>query len=255
LPQARSWQFVSAFLNLFSTKAPFAALRRQFFNQWVQCRPRKIERALKEATGGEVTVNDSAGALRRITGRVKRNMSRGLDPDFREARAVRIEVPAAEARLGMASPGIETDASAYELGREIQRVEIHNFQGIDSIELQVAGGAGEGSWLMLLGENGAGKTAALKAIALTLMSADERDRVLPDPTPVAAARPRGRIGASGPNRCAEHPRAPFRPGRRGSPLDRISGSPTHECYGATRLLAWRRGKGRQTARHADRQPL
>jgi energy-coupling factor transporter ATP-binding protein EcfA2 len=48
----------------------------------------------------------------------------------------------------------------------------------------VAAGAGEGSWLMLLGENGAGKTAALKAIALTLMEPEERDYVLEDPRSV-----------------------------------------------------------------------
>jgi AAA domain, putative AbiEii toxin, Type IV TA system len=229
-------KFADAFLDLFSTKAPFAALRRQFFNQWVQCRPRKLEWTLREATGGEVDLDEVVGSLRRITGRMKRNISRGLDPDFREARDLSIEVPPGEARMEVAPPGFEIDASAYERGREIQRVEIHNFQGIDSMGLEVAGGAGEGAWLMLLGENGAGKTAALKAVALTLMSTEERDRVLPDSTPVLRRGQRSgsvRVDLSGARNMRE-----FHFGRDAED-HRSTGSQAPlllSAYGATRLL-------------------
>jgi energy-coupling factor transporter ATP-binding protein EcfA2 len=124
----------------------------------------------------------------------------------------------------------------YEEAREIQRVEIHNFQGIDSMELQVTGGAGEGSWLMLLGENGAGKTAALKAIALTLMSGEDRDRVMPDPTPVlrhGESRGSVRVDLAGARNFRE-----FRFGK-GAENHRSTGSQAPSllaAYGATRLL-------------------
>jgi hypothetical protein len=195
LSTARLRDFVDAFLQLYSIEAPFAALQRQFFNQWVQVRPRKIEKALDEITSGRVTLDGVAGSLRRITGRTKTSLSRQLGPvgaesdldlagPFESPREERVSAEPAGARLSMPAPEIRSDISAYELGREIQEVEIHNFQGIDSMRLRVPGGSGGGSWLMLLGENGAGKTAALKAIALALMTPDERDRVLPDPSDI-----------------------------------------------------------------------
>jgi len=54
--------------------------------------------------------------------------------------------------------------------RFIERVVIHNFKVIGDLELEFPPlRADEGSWLMLLGENGTGKSTILEAVALTLM--------------------------------------------------------------------------------------
>jgi energy-coupling factor transporter ATP-binding protein EcfA2 len=183
----RGGEFVDAFLRLYATDVPFAALRRQYFNQWVMFRQRKVERILEAVTDGQVELAEHAGSLLRVTNRTKVNLSRMLGP--REGRISEPAVLELQPIKGVASvemalsvpvdrPG--PDDAAYGDGREIHVVEIRNFQGVERMQLQVAAGAGEGSWLMLLGENGAGKTAALKAIALTLMEPEERDSILGD---------------------------------------------------------------------------
>ncbi len=187
----RGGEFVDAFLRLYATDVPFAALRRQYFNQWVMFRRRKVERILEAVTGGEVKLAEHADSLLRVTNRMKMNLSRMLGP--REERISEPAILELQPTKGVTS--VEMDLSvpldeptpengAYGEGREIHRVEIRNFQGVERMQLGVAAGAGEGSWLMLLGENGAGKTAALKAIALTLMEPEERDSVLEDPRTV-----------------------------------------------------------------------
>ena len=248
--ERRPLEFVDALIDGYSTEAPFAAVRRQFFNQWVQVRPRKIERILREVTQGEVVLESLSGSLRRVTGRMKSNLSRQLgptelekplDPEALETlgEVLRQREPPMAAEESLPYEPflpVQEKVPVYEESREIQRVEIHNFQGIDSMELQVTAGAGEGSWLMLLGENGAGKTAALKAIALTLMSTEDRERVLPDPTPVLRHGERAgsvRVDLAGARNFRE-----FHFGK-GSEDHRSTGSQVPSllaAYGATRLL-------------------
>jgi uncharacterized protein (TIGR02646 family) len=188
IEQGRYEEFVYSFLNLYSTSPPFAAVRRQLFNQWVQFRPRKVQAILRRATDGEVELDAVAGDLIRVTNRMKSNLSRLLGPTVEaEIEPALLELQTVKGvssiRASLETPArAVADLPAYSEGREIHTVEIRNFQGVERMELGVASGAGDGSWLMLLGENGTGKTAALKAIALTLMPSEDRERVLPDPT-------------------------------------------------------------------------
>ncbi|WP_200551975.1 AAA family ATPase [Kosakonia sp. LAM2021] len=57
--------------------------------------------------------------------------------------------------------------------RKIQKVTIANFKGIDELTFNVAS-----NWQMLLGENGAGKSSVLQAIALCLGGADNFAKVV-----------------------------------------------------------------------------
>ncbi|WBU47284.1 AAA family ATPase [Kosakonia pseudosacchari] len=57
--------------------------------------------------------------------------------------------------------------------RKIQKVTINNFKGIDELTFNVAS-----NWQMLLGENGAGKSSVLQAIALCLGGADNFAKVV-----------------------------------------------------------------------------
>ena len=61
---------------------------------------------------------------------------------------------------------------------EIREVEIANFRAIDHLRLHLDADSGAGSWLMLLGENAAGKSSVLQAIALALAD-EEAIRALP----------------------------------------------------------------------------
>lgn len=57
--------------------------------------------------------------------------------------------------------------------RQVERVSIRNFKGIKSLDIDLTNnGGGLSTWLMLLGENGVGKSSVLQAIAMTLLGAD-----------------------------------------------------------------------------------
>jgi uncharacterized protein (TIGR02646 family) len=107
------------------------------------------------------------------------------------------------------APRIETYRPAktprpYEGAIWLHRIEIENFKALRQFELQFAASGSSTSgfenanvdyaqdspsvadaesqpWIMLLGENGVGKSTLLKAIAYALMPARERERLAPDP--------------------------------------------------------------------------
>ncbi|MBD8590407.1 AAA family ATPase [Peribacillus simplex] len=60
--------------------------------------------------------------------------------------------------------------------RFIRKVEISNFKSISHLVLDLRTEDSGGKWLMLLGENGTGKSSILQAIALCLMGNDHRKR-------------------------------------------------------------------------------
>ncbi len=61
----------------------------------------------------------------------------------------------------------------YEKSHTIQKIVIRNFRPIEDLTLEVNGDE-EVPWMMLLGENGCGKSSAIRAIALTLMGEKAR---------------------------------------------------------------------------------
>lgn len=56
--------------------------------------------------------------------------------------------------------------------RDIERISVHNFKGIRRVDIELASDGSSGGWLMLLGENGTGKSSILQAISLCLAGAD-----------------------------------------------------------------------------------
>lgn len=70
---------------------------------------------------------------------------------------------------------------SYLAAAELRGVEIRNFKAIRKLRLDFAEAQGEGAWLMLLGENGAGKTSVLQAIALGLAGRNTIDQLNLDP--------------------------------------------------------------------------
>ena len=168
-------EFVEAVLNLYSEGAPFAAQRRQLVNQWVQMRPRKVDGILNVITDEELELDSLAGSLRRITNQIKEDVASSFfGPFLEEMMEIRPEEAPAEGAEVAWAPAAALDIAEIHDDRpsfaaaEIRSVEIRNFRAIEQLELEFTKGPGEGSWLMLLGENGTGKTSVLQAIGLAL---------------------------------------------------------------------------------------
>lgn len=68
---------------------------------------------------------------------------------------------------------------------KLERIEIRNFRAIRHVVLQFRDPLPDNEpWLLLLGENGVGKSSLLKAVALALVDEEERRRREPDATAV-----------------------------------------------------------------------
>ncbi len=62
--------------------------------------------------------------------------------------------------------------------RWIERIEVRNVRPIREVDLDLTGsGADSAPWMMLLGDNGSGKSSLLQAVALALVGADYRRRI------------------------------------------------------------------------------
>jgi hypothetical protein len=237
LYQERLGDVADALPYLYSSSSPFAAVRRQFVNQWVQFRWRKVDEALASASEGELRLFDLVGSLRRITDRAMREAA----DDFFELEGKPLTpvavIPRAEARpvRRREAPAPE-EILPYLTAAEIRRVEIRDFRAIESLDLEVARGPGEGSWLMLLGENGAGKTSVLQAIALTLCDPMTRDRLGVDGRTLlgpGADEGRVRVELTGSRRARE---LSFNRGSRDLEVFGPEEGTLMAGYGATRLL-------------------
>lgn len=68
-----------------------------------------------------------------------------------------------------------TDTQYFTTARYVERIEVENFRPIEHLELAVPPGSDTAGWLMLVGENAAGKSSLLTAVALTLMGQEARD--------------------------------------------------------------------------------
>jgi uncharacterized protein (TIGR02646 family) len=182
-------EVIRQLFKLYDLARPLAALRRQRVNQWVQFRPRKIEAVFDRAGVGADVLAQMVGNLRRITNEVKELEAFAffgeaaelyLRPERFEGRYRQPEEAVPERRTRQVRERVEPlpdlqGRRAHEPkpwnyldAAEIRTVEIHNFRAIEHLSLELTDGPGEGSWLMLLGENGTGKSSILQAIALAL---------------------------------------------------------------------------------------
>ena len=124
----------------------------------------------------------------------------------------------------------------------ITRIDIKNFRGIAELDLAIDFSTGLGApWTVLLGENGAGKSSILQALALTLLSSDSAG---PGVRPTQVLR---KGASSGHVRVWFHgsdvPRElHFKRGARGFVRKGPKYSGTLLGYGATRLLPRHRMK-------------
>jgi len=151
----------------YTTNTPFAAVMRQFVNQRVQTRRVQASEAMYRLG---LSLEDQVGALPRVTDKVLKNAGRGrshIPSDFPRSLSYAVD--------WAVQPSPSDAVGARTVG--ISRVEVENFKGLEHLTLDLASEIGAGSWTMLIGENGVGKTSVLQAIALALAGPEIADRM------------------------------------------------------------------------------
>ena len=154
------------FDRLFDRSLPFSALRRQFLNGWAQARRGELDQALQASPEGPSSMAEVAGDLPVVT-KAERNRVKGV---FDRAQVAQD----AYSLAGEANASVDY----FRRTRRIERIEVRNFKVIGDLDLSppsLASSTASAPWLMLLGENGCGKSSLLQAVALTLMGTAERD--------------------------------------------------------------------------------
>ena len=156
-----------AFDRLFDRIVPFAATRRQFLNTWAQRRKGELDAALGAAAGPVLGGGGGGRPARRLEGGAH---AREGDVRRRAAGAGRL----------LARRQRERDRGLLPPHPPDRADEVRNFKVIGDVDLAprtLAAATAAAPWLMLLGENGCGKSSLLQATALALMGAEERKRL------------------------------------------------------------------------------
>ena len=157
-----------AFDRLFDRNVPFAATRRQFLNTWAQRRKGELDAALGATPQGPSSVEEVAGDLPVVSKAERTRVKGTFDAEQR-----------AQDDYSLAG-NVNATEDYFRRTRRIERIEVRNFKVIGNVDLTprtLASATAEAPWLMLLGENGCGKSSLLQATALALMGAEERKRL------------------------------------------------------------------------------
>jgi uncharacterized protein (TIGR02646 family) len=181
----------SLFAHVIKSSEPFMALRRQFISQWsheaVQRQP-KLAAILKPALSfrtalarrtreAEPETAPRASAAKKRSARKKVVASSKQMKSFLKKTAA--DYASYEAQTDAFSVTSEKDRESYfTKTRLIERIEIKNFKIIEKLDISIPVETAEkGSWLVLLGENGTGKSSILQAVALALVGKRHRARL------------------------------------------------------------------------------
>jgi energy-coupling factor transporter ATP-binding protein EcfA2 len=182
LESERSVGVLASLRALVDPAMPLAGLRRQYANQWVEVRPRKVEAALWEAAGDSISLDDLTGDLERVTNAMQSEVANAFFEQLSMLDRLTTRSEEDEEDYGP-EPQVLPRAEDWSslAAAEIREIEIRNFRAIKHLSLELTEGKVRGNWLMLLGENGVGKTSVLQAIALGLSSTETIERLPVDP--------------------------------------------------------------------------
>jgi energy-coupling factor transporter ATP-binding protein EcfA2 len=146
--------------RLLDATRPFAAMTRQFVTAWTRERDSPL---------AEQVVAAAAEPLPEVSMAEQRKLKTSHD---------RAQV--AQEHFSVAKGADK--ASYFIRTRLVDRVVIRNIRGIEELDFDAAPPATERApWLMLLGENGTGKSTILQSVALALMGDARRERLKLDP--------------------------------------------------------------------------
>lgn len=165
----------------------FLAMRRQFVNQWsneaLRGQPElegtfkpflSFRTALTRGTEKAAPERMPKGAVAReksVSTRTKKRAASSSRQTKRFLQKTAKDYQAYEVMSETFSVTSERQKESYfAKTRLIERIEIRNFKIVENLTIQIpAESSDKGSWLVLLGENGTGKSSILQAAALALM--------------------------------------------------------------------------------------
>jgi uncharacterized protein (TIGR02646 family) len=158
---SQSQQLITELVEMGASKAGYAGMVRQFLR-------RDRRRLEKEAQGLSPSEIEADNIIPATPG--ERSL---VATPVRVKRAVR-STKAYRERMASYSLADEEGVRRYKSERRaIDAISIRNVRAISAFEVNLATlGVGAGRWLMLLGENGTGKSTVLQAIALVLGGSD-----------------------------------------------------------------------------------
>jgi uncharacterized protein (TIGR02646 family) len=141
--------------RLMSGAKPYAGIRRQFVRKWLASTDDTSD-MLDRASSGEVGVVNAQ----------QQELTRQAFEHYEASVKTYTVAPAST----------DTQDSYYIAARMIRRVEIRNFRVIRELAFDFPAPRGTATpWLMVLGENGSGKSSILKAVTLALVGNEYRD--------------------------------------------------------------------------------
>jgi uncharacterized protein (TIGR02646 family) len=160
-------KFTHRFEALLDLRGPYAAMRRQFAAAWLDTHWPDLERVLgwtRTAPGATERASDAVPVVSQVDQK-RAQRSYGKFQSKHEAYTV-------QSKTG--------GAAFYLAPRSIRRVQIRNFRNIRDLTMTFP--ESQGSWTILLGENGTGKSSVLQAITLALIGRTYRNRLPVEPS-------------------------------------------------------------------------
>ncbi|HZE70923.1 MAG TPA: AAA family ATPase [Pyrinomonadaceae bacterium] len=148
-------------LDLLSPARPFAAASRQYIHRWIREKP---------TLWGESLTNQQVDNVIAMVEPTSTFVS------TRKVRALTRRYKEAEEMIARASPRTSRASRKFFFQRSqfITALEIHNFKVFKHLKIDLNPRENQKPWLVLLGENGTGKTSILEAATLALMSEEQR---------------------------------------------------------------------------------
>lgn len=167
--------------QLYFSELEYLGMRRCLLQQW------SLE-AIEEGIASQTDVREFLDLRTVIRHQFpdNENQSRTESINQVSSKAVKIEIDKkvqtfeeeqiAQENYSLTDPsGIE---NYFRKARLIERIEIHNFKVIENLTLNFPlNTEDKGSWMLLLGENGMGKSSVLQAVALALMGSEARSLI------------------------------------------------------------------------------
>lgn len=187
-----------SFPSIIKSSHPFLAMRRQFINQWSHEALRRwprLERLLKPALSFRTALTRQApeapGAkFESVPARTTKKKA-ARKPARKAAAASSRQIKSFLKKSGTDYANHEAQTESFSVSSEknkesyftktrlIERIEIKNFKIIEKLVISIPTetSAEKGSWLLLLGENGTGKSSILQAVALALAGKHHRSKL------------------------------------------------------------------------------
>jgi uncharacterized protein (TIGR02646 family) len=190
----------SLFSSLIHSSRPFLAMRRQFIGQWSDVTMRhspEMETLLKPTLSFRTAFTRQAQeaylkfapalstkkkATRKSVRKVAAASSRQIKSFLKKTVEDYANYEAQTESFSVASG--RNKESYFTKTRLIERIEIKNFKILENVVISIPTetSADKGSWLLLLGENGSGKSSVLQAVALALVGKQHRSKLKLNPS-------------------------------------------------------------------------